>query len=102
MDARNKADFINSVAAVQTVLCPQCGTANESDSNFCYSCGCKLTVAVSNNAAETAAFKSVEEKLQQMQNDLTDIDDPVSAFAEGLPTWDIVPPQMLVRRRKTK
>lgn len=102
MDVKSKANFINSVAAGQTVPCPQCGTANESDSNFCYSCGFKLKVAVSNDASEAVAFKSVEEKLQQTQSNLTDIDFPVSVFAEGLPAWDIVPPQVLVRRHKTK
>ena len=25
--------------------------------------------------------------------------EPVSIFAEGLPAWDIVPPQVVVRRR---
>lgn len=29
-------------------------------------------------------------------------DKPISAFAQGLPLWDIVPPQVMVRRKKNK
>ena len=43
MDAN--ADFINAVAAGQNLICPQCGTLNESDSKFCYACGTRLSPA---------------------------------------------------------
>lgn len=29
-------------------------------------------------------------------------EEPMSVFAEGLPSWDIVPPQLLVRRKRQK
>ena len=32
MDAKSKANFINSVAAGTTVLCPNCGTRNAEES----------------------------------------------------------------------
>ena len=46
----------------------------------------------SNNATP---FKSVN-----TEEDNTE--EPVSVFAEGLPSWDIVPPQLLVRRKRQK
>ena len=29
-------------------------------------------------------------------------EEPVSVFAEGLPSWDVVPPRLLVRRKRQK
>ena len=34
------------------------------------------------------------------EEDITE--EPMSVFAEGLPSWDIVPPQLLVRRKRQK
>ena len=39
MDAKSKANFINSVAAGTNVPCPKCGASNKADSKFCISCG---------------------------------------------------------------
>ena len=40
--------------------------------------------------------------LQPLQNEITtqEVMEAVSAFAEGLPKWDVVPPQVAVRRKK--
>ncbi len=40
--------------------------------------------------------------LQPIQNEITtqEVMEAVSAFAEGLPKWDIVPPQVAIRRKK--
>ena len=43
MDAKSKADFINSVASGSIVPCPKCGTNNNSGSKFCISCGESLS-----------------------------------------------------------
>ena len=60
----------------------------------------------------SAAFASIAEPLAQesdtviplqpIQNEITtqEVMEAVSAFAEGLPKWDIVPPQVAVRRKK--
>ena len=60
MDAINKADFINSVASGNNVPCPNCGTSNGADSNFCIACGTKLAAIkeVVNNAP---AFEPAKE-----------------------------------------
>ncbi|MDU7015373.1 MAG: hypothetical protein E6355_00420 [Streptococcus mitis] len=43
----------------------------------------------------TTPFKSIN-----TEEDVTE--EPMSVFAEGLPSWDIVPPQLLVRRKRQK
>lgn len=92
MDAKSKANFINSVAAGETMPCPKCGASNKPDSKTCVSCGAELS-ATTNSAP---AFASVEEKAAPAAGKYVE---PVSAFAEGIPSWDIVPPQIMVRRR---
>ena len=41
MNARSKADFINSVAGGM-IPCPNCQKLNEPDSKFCEACGTRL------------------------------------------------------------
>lgn len=42
MDAKSKANFINSVASRQKIPCPVCNELNEFDSRYCYMCGAQL------------------------------------------------------------
>ena len=42
MDAKSRANFINSVASGANIPCPKCGTSNKPDSQFCGSCGEKF------------------------------------------------------------
>lgn len=183
MDAKMRANFINSVAGAQKIPCPSCNTLNEpnskfciicghplkeaasaaakigkiicpsckaensSDSKFCMFCGTKLN-SVSNavtdtpvpvvtpvrtpkvepatpqntNTAGSAAFSSVKrsevgsaqstsalqpnapvEKKQAFKFvETTIVEEEASVFAQGLPSWDIVPPQIMVRRKAKK
>ena len=98
MDAKSKADFINSVSAGETIPCPKCNTANKSDDEFCISCGTKLTGEVSSN--EDQALAPISGNSQQIKEEIREYVEPESVFAEGLPSWDIVPPQVMVRRRQ--
>ena len=91
MDAKSKANFINSVAAGQIVPCPKCGAANRPDSVSCITCGADL--AATKNS--TPAFSAVEETDATATGKQAE---SVSVFAEGLPSWDVVPPQVVVRR----
>ncbi|MCD7754802.1 MAG: zinc ribbon domain-containing protein [Firmicutes bacterium] len=93
MDAKSKANFINSVAAGQVVPCPRCGTANKPGSKTCVSCGADIVVAETSAAPAFAAVAETE----QMQTASKYVE-PTSVFADGLPDWDIVPPQVMVRR----
>lgn len=161
MDAKSKANFINSVASRQKIPCPVCNELNEFDSRYCYMCGAQLINASANptndevtsqkltttledvaktyeteiksesniNSAEkkdntSTAFEPIKET--QMVNDnieekrsikntaskaskpafdvfsvaATEEPEEVSVFAQGLPSWDLVPPQIVVRRKK--
>lgn len=97
MDAKNKANFINSVAGGQVIPCPNCSTTNKPDSKRCISCGAKLSAPTDVNGAP--AFEPVAENPPQTTGKAAKYVEPASVFAEGLPSWDIVPPQVMVRRR---
>lgn len=97
MDAKSKADFINSVANGETVPCPVCNAANGPDAKFCVVCGTKLTETADTNAAP--AFEPIPEYPQDEETIETKYVEAKSVFADGLPSWDIVPPQVVVRRR---
>lgn len=94
MDAKSKANFINSVAKGETVVCPRCNSANTPDSKYCVSCGTDLSTPADTNHA--LAFASVSEAQQPSEQFKATSE---SVFAHGLPSWDIVPPQIMVRRR---
>ena len=118
MDAKSKANFINSVASGQKVPCPVCNALNEPDSLFCFSCGTKLEKKASTNETlpfRTAAPVQQSAPIQQSApvqkaapKQVFQIASPVlieepeetSVFAEGLPAWDMLPPQVAVRRNK--
>ena len=106
MDAKSKANFINSVASGQKVPCPSCGVLNEPDSLFCFSCGTKLEKKANTN--ETLPFQTAATVQKAAPKTVFQIASPVlveepeetSVFAEGLPSWDMLPPQVVVRRSK--
>lgn len=114
MDAKSKANFINSVAGGQGIPCPNCSTLNEADSKFCIACGTPLTQKKPENAVPFATAepgqepvrpKPVPEKPKQAEQPKSaeptvKYTEPESVFAEGLPSWDIEPPQVVVRRKR--
>ena len=128
MDAKSKANFINSIASEQEVICEGCGTKNQGDSKFCMTCGHKLAPAESTEsapafapAAEPAPAATSTESVPAFApakdpapvseatpafapvkpaQKAEQIEEPISAFAEGLPSWSIEPPQIMVRRRR--
>lgn len=114
MDAKSKADFINSVGAGTAIPCPNCGAVNESDNRFCIACGTEFS-APQRHQADAPAFEQIKEidspaqaeekeTLAQAEEKETPAQvlkyvEPSNAFAEGLPEWSIEPPQVMVRRR---
>jgi hypothetical protein len=44
MNAKSKADFINSIAGGKKIPCPVCNALNDTGAAFCFSCGNKLSV----------------------------------------------------------
>lgn len=96
MDAKSKANFINSVAAGNTIPCPKCGTANEVDNKFCISCGAEIEIPQESDTVP--AFEQSKEPLTPTE--IKDkYDEPYAVFAQGLPEWSVEPPQVMVRRR---
>lgn len=95
MDAKSRANFINSVAAGTNVPCPKCGASNKSDSKFCISCGAELTVP-QGNVNNTPAFEPAKEAVAPVKT--AKYVEPNNVFAQGLPEWSIEPPQVMVRR----
>lgn len=93
MNVKSKADFINSVASGISVPCPKCGTNNKPDSKSCISCGAEITASkeAQNNAP---AFEPVKEAFAKNVKYV----EPNNVFAQGLPEWNIEPPQMMIRR----
>ena len=59
MNARSKADFINSVAGGM-IPCPNCQKLNEPDSKFCEACGTRLLKPEEPKPAATPAFEPVK------------------------------------------
>ena len=108
MDAKSRANFINSVAGGQNIPCPQCGTLNEDDAKFCAACGTPLK----KKAEEEIPFMPVKKPEERkpaaepvkpvipMAAAAEESGGPESAVAGGLPGWDIGPPQMMVRRKR--
>lgn len=94
MDAKSKANFINSVAVGTNIPCPKCGTSNKADSKFCISCGEELVVPKADNAPAFAPAQETPAAPAKVAKYV----EPNSAFAEGLPAWSIEPPQVMVRR----
>ncbi len=118
MDAKSKTMFINSVAGGKKIPCPKCNMLNDSDSRFCISCGTPLTEKTEQKLKSMEGLKpmesaakpaeglkqveSVEKSVEELKPSASAVvyEEPKSVFAEGLPSWDIVPPQMVVRRKK--
>lgn len=96
MDAKSRANFINSVAAGQTVPCPRCGAANRPDAVTCNVCGSPLAVKSTEN--NTPAFATVSANTSAGSKSVR-YEESAAVFADGLPSWDILPPQVVVRRR---
>ncbi len=93
MDAKSRANFINSVASGTNIPCPKCGKSNKSDSKFCISCGAEITVPQeTQNSAH--AFEPAKEAPAKPVKYV----EPKNVFAQGLPNWSIEPPQIMVRR----
>ena len=103
MDAKARANFINSVAGGQKIPCPKCNYLNESDSRFCAVCGTSLEkkeaeIPFAPIQKEEPKKEPVKEPVKMVVPQV--VEEEKSVFAEGLPSWDIEPPQIMVRRKR--
>lgn len=105
-----------------TIKCANCGSENKDGSRFCKACGQQLPEIVSAASAfapigeqsadqalpksesavqtNTAAspFASIERAAERQAQEQR-LADFTPAFAEGLPNWDLVPPNIMVMRK---
>lgn len=127
MNVMDRVNFINSVASGEVVICPSCGAQNKSGDTFCLTCGERLASKKQNSgsasSSQTAdksqetgslpasgevAFKQVEDIPQKQGSkiplaqvaEIPQEPEPIAVFAQGLPEWNIEPPQVFVKRRK--
>lgn len=107
MDAKSRANFINSIASGQKIPCPKCNTLNEEGSKFCESCGTSLEKKPESDNVPFALAKEEEVKKDidtqepvKMVKTVEEYREPESVFAKGLPAWNIEPPQVMVRRKR--
>ena len=122
-------ESVKSEKEVQ-VVCPACHTVLAPDAVFCFSCGTKIKEYKADErevlpeqgdaAVENAqpAFRAVDEDTVKPEPaavrrpvqkrtinfaaPVEEKEEEVSVFAQGLPSWDVVPPQVVVRRMKKK
>lgn len=100
-DSQGEQDIVNGGINSLEVRCPKCNIINEPGAVFCGSCGAKLNVPVNGEinqrqqqaVSTKAIFKPVASIVQEEPEE-------ASVFAQGLPSWDIVPPQVMVRRKR--
>ncbi len=97
MDAKSKANFINSVASGQKVPCPQCNFLNDSGDTCCAACGTRLTKPAQPAAEPAPAVPAAPEA---PVSPAPVIEEDPGIFAKGMPEWDIVPPEVAVRRKR--
>lgn len=108
MDAKSRANFINSVASGQNMPCPKCNTLNEANSKFCASCGTPLEKKAESSIVPFASVKKTEEVKKaadtkepvKVAKPVEGYEEPEGIFADGLPAWNIEPPQVMVRRKR--
>lgn len=115
-------EAVKEEAQEKVCFCPECGEKLNEGAMFCASCGTKLIQYQEPEAANKEAASAFEEAKQpegpgafeeakqpetpkkvafQMFAPPENVeDDEPSPFAEGLPDWDIVPPSIMVRRKR--
>lgn len=93
------------------LFCPNCGTKNERDSRFCTSCGAEIGQELEDSGGNGTSqsspvpFQKVSDAgkkpaFGKVMLEVPACEEEESVFAKGLPDWDIVPPQVMVRRKE--
>lgn len=115
LEQKKAADAAGAAAdAAGAVVCKGCGTVNDPGSKFCVSCGTPLEHTERNDQAPVST-PPAPLPIRRKVMPAAPVQEPVKAppviepeetaeeasiFAEGLPAWDIVPPQVMVRRKR--
>jgi hypothetical protein len=97
MEGKN-AMILNQIADGQKIQCNSCGSMNDPDSAVCAACGAVLLAKPA--SAQEAAFSSAVPERSEPAASVVQAQIPMPAFADGLAEWDLLPPQVVVRRLK--
>ena len=94
MDPKSKAKFINSLASDKVVSSGNVTPAFETITD---------DSSLPNEKVEKYKDRLHRRKLKRpksrIDGNIEKYKEPESVFADGLPSWDILPPQIMVRRR---
>ncbi|NLB62360.1 MAG: zinc ribbon domain-containing protein, partial [Clostridiales bacterium] len=74
--------------------CKGCGKQIKTDAKFCASCGTAVEKDLSAPAFEEIGQNPVNEPIVYVE--------PIKVFANGLPEWNLEPPELVQRRRTQK
>lgn len=91
------------------VFCTECGLKNEFNNKFCVHCGYDLKKIKDkfNNTTDNlkikkkkfiSKIKNKEEAFKALERNVIIEDETMSIFAEGMPDWDLIPPQTIIRK----
>ena len=72
-------------------FCGECGASNEIGGTICKACGSPLESLEFEHSKAAGELAEKEDKMELK---------PTDAFATGLASWDLVPPQTVIRRKK--
>lgn len=86
---------------IAEVSCPSCQAINPMDANNCFACGASLKASSEKTNEVTPHEKAAVSLEKTAQKPISHYIEPEAIFASGLPAWDIVPPQVVVRKRRS-
>lgn len=119
MDAKQRASFINSIGTQPgTAPKPETATVSSAEEESGMASPTPFAAvgetapltslsdaapkaAHVSQSAPASAFAAVEDRPATAVSAAVQAEEEENAFAQGLPDWDLVPPQLAVRRRRS-
>lgn len=91
----SNSEEMNVSSSDKVLVCSVCKTENKAAAKYCITCGTALATPVP--AQAFASISNQEASINESES--SPYKAPSTVFAEGLPKWDIIPPQVVVRKR---
>ncbi len=85
MGTNYTVDQVSSVVIGKKIICPNCGAENSPGNKICTICGREIIPALS--AINSKNTRKLNEYVK-----------PNTVFAQGLPEWNLEPPNVVIRR----
>ncbi len=80
MDAKSRANFINSIGTGRKIPCPNCDTLNDPDDLFCSNCGTKLIKPAMNTEESVDSAAETEPAVPAFQPAFKEAESSAPAF----------------------